>query len=276
MAPHDPTWGDTGFGDGEDGFLRPNDPGASKPTTPPVPDPASDAGSQAATPDDGGADDAAAARRRVAMPPAPEPLPPPQRRRRSAAPWIWGIGGVALLLGGLWFGYDRLTRPTLEEELFTEVAKDATEEAVVEQRVDSSFVVRTETQPVPIAPIESVSTPKTTPRPERQRQPDPKKPSAAPAPRSVAPPSVPTTVQKSTKTDALYVVQVFSSPSQDDAEEWLGVLRERQIADGYITEQQIKGQTWYRVRFGQFATRAAAEDAAVELGLRQPWIARVR
>lgn len=74
----------------------------------------------------------------------------------------------------------------------------------------------------------------------------------------------------------MWVVQVFSSPSRDDADEWLQTLREKRVQDGYIVEQQLRGQPWYRVRFGQFSTKEAAEAAAVNLGFRQPWIARIR
>ncbi|MEN9795441.1 MAG: hypothetical protein RLZZ150_418, partial [Bacteroidota bacterium] len=51
---------------------------------------------------------------------------------------------------------------------------------------------------------------------------------------------------------------------------------EQRITDGYIVEQKVKGQSWYRVRFGQFATRAEAEEAAKNRGYAQPWVARVR
>jgi septal ring-binding cell division protein DamX len=74
----------------------------------------------------------------------------------------------------------------------------------------------------------------------------------------------------------LYVVQVFSSPSRDDADEWLQSLREKKVPNGYIVEQPIKGRPWYRVRFGEYTTRQDAEAAALRYGITQPWIARVR
>ncbi len=78
------------------------------------------------------------------------------------------------------------------------------------------------------------------------------------------------------KGQPLFVVQVFSSPSKDDANEWLQSLRDRNVSGGYIVEQRIKGEPWYRVRFGEFGTRDAAESEALRLGFREPWIARVR
>ncbi|MBU3741757.1 MAG: hypothetical protein FGM24_05665 [Candidatus Kapabacteria bacterium] len=74
----------------------------------------------------------------------------------------------------------------------------------------------------------------------------------------------------------VYVVQVFASPDRQDAEEWLQLLRSRRVQDAMITEQRVKGETWYRVRFGQFNKRQDAEHAALKVGVAQPWIARVK
>ena len=72
------------------------------------------------------------------------------------------------------------------------------------------------------------------------------------------------------------MIQVFSSPSRADADQWVQRLRGKNVSDAYITEQQIKDQTWYRVRFGSFSTRQAAEAEAIRLGFKEPWIARIR
>ncbi len=77
-------------------------------------------------------------------------------------------------------------------------------------------------------------------------------------------------------TSALYVVQVFSSPSRADADEWLQLLQSKNVTDAYVTEQKIKDQTWYRVRFGSYANREQAEAEAIRLGFKEPWIARIR
>lgn len=116
------------------------------------------------------------------------------------------------------------------------------------------------------------ATPKPTPTPTPVTKPDTK-----PAP---APASKPTRVQAPTTTTsdaaAVYVVQVFSSPSRQDADEWLKRLEQQQVNDAYLTEQELKGETWYRVRFGRFSSRVEAEAEALRRGFRQPWIARVR
>ncbi|HCN05459.1 MAG TPA: hypothetical protein DIS79_07545 [Bacteroidetes bacterium] len=82
--------------------------------------------------------------------------------------------------------------------------------------------------------------------------------------------------REATSKNAEWVVQVFSSPSRDDAAEWLQTLQRKSVSDGYIVEHDVRGTTWYRVRFGQFATREEAETAAMEAGVQQPWIARIR
>ena len=73
-----------------------------------------------------------------------------------------------------------------------------------------------------------------------------------------------------------YVIQVYASPSADDAEEWLGTLKKRNISNGFITSQSVRGQTWYRVRFGSFSTREEAEKRANELGLSNIWVVRTK
>jgi cell division septation protein DedD len=73
-----------------------------------------------------------------------------------------------------------------------------------------------------------------------------------------------------------YVIQVYSSPSADDADEWLQQLRKRSINDGFISSQSVRGQTWYRVRFGKFATRDEADARASQLGFSNVWVVRVK
>lgn len=73
-----------------------------------------------------------------------------------------------------------------------------------------------------------------------------------------------------------FTVQIYSSPSLEDAESWLGQLKAKQLPNAMITEQQVKGRTWYRVRYGKFETKEAARSSALELGYSQSWIDRVK
>ncbi len=74
----------------------------------------------------------------------------------------------------------------------------------------------------------------------------------------------------------LFMVQIYSSPSREDAESWLGQLKARQVPSPMITEHEVRGRTWYRVRYGRFETKEAARSSALELGYSQSWIDRVK
>ncbi len=76
--------------------------------------------------------------------------------------------------------------------------------------------------------------------------------------------------------EEVYTVQIYSTPSIEDAESWLRQLTTRQITDGYISTQKIREQTWYRVRFGKFATRDEARAAAQKHGFSQSWVDRIK
>ncbi len=73
-----------------------------------------------------------------------------------------------------------------------------------------------------------------------------------------------------------YVVQIYSSPSLEDAEEWLHKLQNDNIPSAFITTQYIRDRIWYRVRFGIFETREDAERSARNLGYARAWVVRVR
>ena len=73
-----------------------------------------------------------------------------------------------------------------------------------------------------------------------------------------------------------FTVQIYSSPSREDAESWLGQLKAQEIPYAMISEQEIKGRTWYRVRYGKFETKEAARASALELGYSQSWIDRIK
>lgn len=285
MSTNDTSWGDGGFGSDDDSFAgmppKPSEQtsheSASQPVVPNVVPPVVEP-----------------IVRRIELPrPAIAPLPPPvPPKRRGGMFWTSVIAATLLIvaIGGsiVWYA----TKPDAEEELL--YAPD--DEPMVEQQenatpvdtqqvtvVDTPLVVRDEAKQIAQQP---------TPKPERQiaRQEAPPvmkketppvvKKEAPPVmkrePASPKAPNITTSTPPSTKAKPLFVVQVFSSPSKDDAEEWLQSLREKKVNDGYITEQQIKGQPWYRVRFGQYERREEAEAAAMNMGFTQPWVARIR
>ena len=154
-----------------------------------------------------------------------------------------------------------------ESQTSTRVSASATRPASTVTAVPSSSDVSSATNPV--------TEPSTTIDDKSARQPAA---SSSPITASAAPaksrPSMPIT--PAPKGPPVYVVQVFSSPARDDAEEWLRILRSRNVRDAFIAEQRIKGDTWYRVRFGQFSKRQDAEHAALKVGVEQPWVARIK
>jgi septal ring-binding cell division protein DamX len=74
----------------------------------------------------------------------------------------------------------------------------------------------------------------------------------------------------------IYIVQIYSSPSKEDAQLWLNKLKARNVHDGFISEQTMRDKIWYRVRFGHFRTREEARIAALRFGFAQTWIDRVK
>ncbi len=95
----------------------------------------------------------------------------------------------------------------------------------------------------------------------------------APEPRMVAKPIVKSAPISSR---AQYTVQVYSSPSRDDAEEWMKKLSKKNIGASSLSMQQVRGTTYYRVRFGSYDTKAAADSAAISSGFASSWVDRVK
>ena len=73
----------------------------------------------------------------------------------------------------------------------------------------------------------------------------------------------------------LYTIQIYSSPVKSDAEKRLTLLSQKGIT-GYITEQNIKGEIWYRVRFGSFEKYEDAKNTIEKYGIKDVWIERIR
>jgi septal ring-binding cell division protein DamX len=286
MSTNDSPWGDTGFDANDDGFMK-SSPKGDPSSTSNVPTSASE--DHVA---DRSVEEAHAERVRVepvsAMPPiAP---PPTTRKRNRSLLWIAVIAVLMLAVAVIGVEY-YLSSRSIEEQAF--VASDAPTETPAENLSEQAAEPPAEPTTEPAAPTtDTVAVPDRTVV-QQQASVTPtavSQPTAAnatqntvsPRQKSRSEPSTTSTPQMDTKkassttVGAAWVVQVFASPSRDDADEWLQQLREQRITDGYIVEQKVKGQSWYRVRFGQFATRAEAEEAAKNRGYAQPWVARVR
>jgi len=290
MSTNDSPWGDTGFDANDDGFMK-SPPKGDPSSTSNVPTSASDEHG-----DDGVVDEAHAERVRVepvsAMPPISPP--PTTRKRNRSLLWIAVIAVLMLVVAVIGVEY-YLSSRSIEEQAF--IASDAPTETpaenLSEQAAELPAVPPAEPTTEPAAPTtDTTAVPdRTVVQPQVSVTPTAVSQATAanatqntvsPRQKSRSEPSTTSTPQMDTKkassttVGAAWVVQVFASPSRDDADEWLQQLREQRITDGYIVEQKVKGQSWYRVRFGQFATRAEAEEAAKNRGYAQPWVARVR
>lgn len=148
---------------------------------------------------------------------------------------------------------------------------------------------RVEPEPEPAPKAKPEPAPKVKPeaapkvKPEPTPKPEPRAPSKesareqSPSRNSAPVPNASLKTSKSASSaGAQWVIQVHSSPSVDDADEWLRQLQSRNVGDGRIEPVTQQGKVWYRVRFGRYATREEAELAALQLGYRNAWIDRVR
>lgn len=286
MSANGPSWDDTEFSDGSSsgGFKSPD----------------------ASQPEAGG-------RRRIHTEPPVAPYAEqatgPRTDRRRSPTLMIGAMALALIvlivaIGGSLIYFQ--SKPSIEDiafrpiDTYTSSASSSSTSSTSSTHVDTTtqavappdsilatdhVVASAEHQPAAVSalygemrPVEKASdpAPRATPKPTQTPSPV-TKPDTRPAP---APAPKPTRVQAPTTTTsdaaAVYVVQVFSSPSRQDADEWLKRLEQQQVSDAYLTEQELKGETWYRVRFGRFSSRVEAEAEALRRGFRQPWIARVR
>jgi cell division septation protein DedD len=270
------TWDGSGFEHGDEGFLHSDE--------------------QQATP------------KRLVVPPPSTPPPPPQQQPKSAFRIVLlSMLLIVATLGGVivWRTFFDLDPNSMTEPEVVEHQQSQQEQPLV----DSGVVVREEADASQAVAKDSIAaaslassteqsqgeTPRNETKARTEYQP---RASAAPtAPRAQTPspsaeapdaakrrrssavqtadlPMMPIT--PAPKGDPVYVVQVVSSPDRDDAEEWVSLLRTRNIIDASIVEYRKRNTIWYRVRFGRFSTRQAAERAAMKVGVAQPWIARLQ
>ncbi len=74
----------------------------------------------------------------------------------------------------------------------------------------------------------------------------------------------------------IYTIQVYATPSAEDAEFWRQKLIAMKLNDVYISTQKVRDVIWYRVRFGKFTNRQQALDAAKQFGFSQTWVDRIQ
>jgi SPOR domain len=74
----------------------------------------------------------------------------------------------------------------------------------------------------------------------------------------------------------VFAVQVYATPSIDDAEAWLKRLEQRGMLNPVVTSQVIRGQLIYRIRFGLYESLQSAERDAARFGYTGSWVVRLR
>lgn len=74
----------------------------------------------------------------------------------------------------------------------------------------------------------------------------------------------------------VYVIQIYASPSKEDAQEWLKKVQKRIGAEAYISTQLVRDKVWYRVRCGHYTSKESATAAAEKYGFSQSWVDRIR
>lgn len=73
-----------------------------------------------------------------------------------------------------------------------------------------------------------------------------------------------------------FTVEVYSTPSRDDAEDWLNKISRKGLKGASISTYKVRDKIWYRVRFGNFETIEAARSAAIKSGFSQSRIDRIK
>lgn len=76
--------------------------------------------------------------------------------------------------------------------------------------------------------------------------------------------------------EEIYTIQIYATPSLEDAQNWLKEIKMRYNIDAYISPQIIRDRQWYRVRFGYYSSMEEATATAMKLGFSQSWIDRIK
>lgn len=164
-------------------------------------------------------------------------------------------------------------RPVVEEHK-TEIAHQETKKIATEEKIQPIA----ENSPKPKKVVEHTEAHTTKPtikekpkhtKPEKKIE---KKPDIA----SITTPSKPVEVPQQPAEKQIYTIQVYATPSFEDAEFWRQKLTSMKINDVYISTQKVRDVIWYRVRFGKFNNRQQALDVAKQFGFSQTWVDRIQ
>ncbi len=74
----------------------------------------------------------------------------------------------------------------------------------------------------------------------------------------------------------LYVLQVYSALSKEEADVKYDEFKSKGVEKVWVSTYANANVVWYRVRIGDFTTKAAADAKAKELGLSTYWVDKIR
>jgi hypothetical protein len=79
----------------------------------------------------------------------------------------------------------------------------------------------------------------------------------------------------STSTQGIYALEVYTTPSYDDAKEWINKLGKRKMSASIIP-QKVRDKIVYKVRLGNFSSEEEARKTAINMGFSRSYIDRIR
>ncbi len=211
------------------------------------------------------------------------------------------VVALAILAGGAYFIYDKyLNNPGIAVKDTTETEHESSDSAKHESRSehednsnldhkeeetetaesDTTASVEESDEESLLADVEVIEG-----EPEKPVE-EPKHTTTKPKPKPKTTPKTTPTIAQKPKRDEIkvatsdekevYTVQVYSTPSREDAEQRLEILKSKNAPGAYISTYKKRDQIWYRVRFGSFSNADEAKNAAVRMGFPDSWIDRLK
>jgi hypothetical protein len=226
----------------------------------------------------------------------------PRRRRRIPLELVLAVVVIGVIGALVWFGVVRPPMGSKPSEAVPEAPPAPSAAPVLPVPMRSVTAIPPVEFPEAAAPAElGVQTPPRVPSPELQQpmappsgitsapalptqaaEAQPRRPIAATSPpppqRRIAVAQPPRARPEPTVLSEVgeFMVQVYASPSPEDAQQVAEQLRRMGISGVVVVPHRIRERTWWRVRFGSYATRLEAEQAALAAGFPNAWIVRVR
>ncbi len=208
------------------------------------------------------------------LPELPPPAQEPGRRSRRKVPLVELLLGFLVLVGGgvLWYEVSQSGRKTGgEEKARGDTGRQAPLRSQEEgDRADAKqhafrvplrqlSVIEPLAVEVQLPLLQAPFPPTQTNTP--QTNPTKTKPHSPPLPSTNTP-----------LTPSVFTVQVYASRSYTDAAEFAEYLRRQGLPSVVVTSATIRGQRWWRVRFGNYPNRLQAEQEALKAGFSDVWI----